>query len=725
MDCVSPILDIFTRLWDCSAAKSSYIRHLEDNLKSLSEKKSQIEDLNEDIKRRVETEEQQQQRKRKKVVEGWLNAVESEIKEVDGILQKGCQEIEKKCLGGCCTRNCYASYKIGKTVTEEISKVTLLRLEGQDFESVYFTYKLPRPPVDGMATEKTVGADSKLDEVWGCIEDQSEQTIGLYGMGGVGKITLLKKPNNKFLDVNHCFDLVIFVAVSKEGNLEKIQEVIRKKLDISDYIWNMKGEYDRAVEILISLRRKKFVLLLDDVWERLDLSKTGVSLSDCQNGSKIVFTTRSEEVGEDVFNSHPEIPTLVQAVVGECKGLPLALIAIARAMSSRRSPREWQYAIDELRTNPSRFAEEINIRKGELIDLWIGEGFLSDFRSITTAWNQGEYIIGSLKIACLLKTGEYSENFVKMHDIVRDMALWLASNESKILVQRSSDCTNKSADSWREAFRLSLWGSSIESLPETPSCPHLQTLLVRFTVLETFPHRFFESMGALKVLDLSYNLDLTQLPAGIGALINLRYLNLSNTSVEELPSEIIRIKRLTIMHNLDSHSIDLRNMRHLETLNIVECSLERVDPTFNGWTNFHNLHHLSIRACPVIRDLTWIREAPNLQFLSLVNCQALSEIIESAGSSEVAESHNYFAYLMVIDLDSLPSLKRICHGTMPFPSLQNVSVTNCPNLRELPFNFDSAKNSLVSIRGSAEWWEQLQWEDEATKHVFAAKFREL
>lgn len=296
MDCVSPILDIFTRLWDCSAAKSSYIRHLEDNLKSLSEKKSQIEDLNEDIKRRVETEEQQQQRKRKKVVEGWLNAVESEIKEVDGILQKGCQEIEKKCLGGCCTRNCYASYKIGKTVTEEISKVTLLRLEGQDFESVYFTYKLPRPPVDGMATEKTVGADSKLDEVWGCIEDQSEQTIGLYGMGGVGKITLLKKPNNKFLDVNHCFDLVIFVAVSKEGNLEKIQEVIRKKLDISDYIWNMKGEYDRAVEILISLRRKKFVLLLDDVWERLDLSKIGVSLSDCQNGSKIVFITRSEEV---------------------------------------------------------------------------------------------------------------------------------------------------------------------------------------------------------------------------------------------------------------------------------------------------------------------------------------------------------------------------------------------------------------------------------------------
>lgn len=92
-----------------------------------------------------------------------------------------------------------------------------------------------------------------------------------------------------------------------------------------------------------------------------------------------------------------------------------------------------------------------------------------------------------------------------MHDILRDMALWLASIESKIiLVLRSTDCTNKSADSWREAFRLSLWGSSIKSLPETPSCPRLQTLLVRFTVLETLPLRFFESMGALDVLDLSY-----------------------------------------------------------------------------------------------------------------------------------------------------------------------------------------------------------------------------
>lgn len=76
--------------------------------------------------------------------------------------------------------------------------------------------------------EKTVGIDSTLNKVWGCIEDQSEQTIGFYGTGGVGKTTPLKKLNNKFLDMNHHLDLVIFIAVSKEGNLGKIQEVYAK-----------------------------------------------------------------------------------------------------------------------------------------------------------------------------------------------------------------------------------------------------------------------------------------------------------------------------------------------------------------------------------------------------------------------------------------------------------------------------------------------------------------
>ena len=46
------------------------------------------------------------------------------------------------------------------------------------------------------------------------------------------------------------------------------------------------------------------------------------------------------------------------------------------------------------------------------------------------------------------------------------------------------------------------------------------------------------------------------------------------------------------------------------------------------------------------------------------------------------------------------------------------------NLRELPFNSNSAKNSLKLIKGDKSWRDGLLWEDETVKLVFAFKFRD-
>ncbi|KAJ4718188.1 Disease resistance protein [Melia azedarach] len=257
--------------------------------------------------------------------------------------------------------------------------------------------KLPPPAVDVKPIGNIVGVDSIINEVWRCINEDSDrgEMIGLYGEAGVGKSTLLKKLNNKFPDKNHYFDLMIWVTVSKEANyLEKIQEVLPKKSGIWDEIWKNKDADGRATEIWTSLRNKKFVLFLDDVWERIDLSKVGVSLNDNQKGSKVVFTTKlegvfrqmtaddkrfkveclspeaalhlfHERVGENVLNSNPEIPKLAEIIAKKCNGLPLALVTIGHAMTSRRSAREWQRAIDELQCNTSRFpvSREANAEK--------------------------------------------------------------------------------------------------------------------------------------------------------------------------------------------------------------------------------------------------------------------------------------------------------------------------------------------------------------------------
>lgn len=49
----------------------------------------------------------------------------------------------------------------------------------------------------------------------------------------------------------------------------------------------------RALRIYNVMRRKKFLLLLDDVWEGLDLEKIGIPIPSKENRSKVIFTTRS------------------------------------------------------------------------------------------------------------------------------------------------------------------------------------------------------------------------------------------------------------------------------------------------------------------------------------------------------------------------------------------------------------------------------------------------
>lgn len=89
--------------------------------------------------------------------------------------------------------------------------------------------------------------------------------MGLYGMGGVGKNTLLKNINNNFLNDPPNNYYVIWVVVSKDHTLEKIQNDIGEKVGCTGDKWRNKNSQQRAEDILKVLSKKKFVLLLDDI----------------------------------------------------------------------------------------------------------------------------------------------------------------------------------------------------------------------------------------------------------------------------------------------------------------------------------------------------------------------------------------------------------------------------------------------------------------------------
>ncbi|RVW87955.1 Disease resistance protein RPS2 [Vitis vinifera] len=227
--------------------------------------------------------------------------------------------------------------------------------------------------------------------------------------------------------------------------------------------------------------------------------------------SEAAWTLFQKEVGEETINSHPHILMLSKVVAQECKGLPLALITLGRAMAQAKDPSNWEKVIQDLRKFPAEISEDYEIDNEQLIELWIGEGFLSRVHDIHEARDQGR----------LKEVQEISK--------------------------------------WKEAERMSLWDRNVENLPETLLCPNLKTLFVRECFkLKTIPSGFFQFIPLLRVLDLCCSHRITELPAGIGELKALEYLNLSATDIRELPIELKNLKNLA--------SLFLDEMRALEII---------------------------------------------------------------------------------------------------------------------------------------------------------------
>ncbi|EOY20440.1 NBS-LRR type disease resistance protein [Theobroma cacao] len=452
-------------------------------------------------------------------VQLWLSRVQIVRAEAKVLIKGGTQQIQKLCFGGCFSKNCKSSYNFGKQVTRKFAEIVDLKNEG-DFERVAENELAPH--VDVRPTEPTVGLESTLANVWHLLEEKGVGIIGLYGLGGVGKTTLLTQTNNKLSNNLIGYDIVIWVVASKDHTIEKVQKKIGEK---------------------------------DDVWERVDLIKVGIPVPNQDNDSKLVFTTRflevcgemeahekievkclsenavwklfEEKVGGETLDSHLDIRELAKQVAAKCGGLPLALITIGQAMACKKMPQNWKYAIEVLKEFPhklprmdeqvypllkfsydsllinamrscllycSLFFKYSKISIYGLIGFWFCKGFLNEFDNISRARMQGYNIINSLLNACLLERDE-DVKFVRMHDVIHDMLLWIAREcealEKKFLVQageRSIEAFD--VGNW-EGVRMSLVKNGIEDLRGNLTYPNLQTLFLIDNKLKVISDGFF------------------------------------------------------------------------------------------------------------------------------------------------------------------------------------------------------------------------------------------
>lgn len=465
-----------------------------------------------------------------------------------------------------------------------------------------------------------VGLDSLVDQAWNLVTDNYSRSIAILGEGGIGKTTLMRHIHSKLITSANNFDHIIWVTVSSNLTLEKVQDDISKIIGLFGSEWVESSYEQKAILMRDHLAESKFALFLDDLWEaEVDFQALGVPYGGgYTTRSKLIFTTRSRtvanrftsivlelnmlsiedawklfwnKVGFDLIHleyaEQSYINMIARILVVKSRGLPLLLCTVGRAMASRVNHKQWFYALDQIHkmegtdtevhillqfcldslpnntikaclTYFSLFPEDFTVLKNELIDFWMCEQLLSDL-------NLGYNAIDTIIRASLL---EEEEDSVKLLDMVRDFALSVVFKSqmfSNAQLLESTDLEKLATVGWVSPMK-----NSIRDLANLPQ--NLLTFFLKHNPFIMIKGQFSQFMNALTVLDLSKS-GVEEVPREISELVLLQYLNLSRTWIEKLPVELnklTKLKCLNLEHNNQLRQIPRQLIYGLSSMQILK-----------------------------------------------------------------------------------------------------------------------------------------------------------
>ncbi|KAK4570705.1 hypothetical protein RGQ29_029519 [Quercus rubra] len=479
--------------------------------------------------------------------------------------------------------------------------------------------------------DELVGVKKKRQLIMGWLMDGEPHltVISIVGMGGSGKTTLAANTYNNE-DVKKHFHCCAWITISQAYELEDILRSLIKEFQESRMETNLEDlnsmNYRLLVKTLVNyLEKKRYLLVLDDVWDTNLLDEIKVSLRDSCFGSRIILTTRKEDdvachqMGgkhhihkmelllteeawelfcKKAFSSSPngscppELKSFAQELVRKCDGLPLAIAALGSLMYSKNMSdwKEIYYSLNwSLCKNPkleavksilllsfndlpyqlkhcflycSLFPEDHEIRRKRLIRLWMAEGFVEqDKRSMPD--EVAESYLLELIFRSMLQVVKRNEFGRPKRCKMHDILRELALSISE---REKIGVVHVGREEMKEfeVRRISIHKSDGE-VKSFMSMSKLRSFLVFNKMLKTLP--FGSKM--LRVLDLE-DAPIDDLPDELFKLFNLRYLNLRRTLLKKLPNSIGRLLNLQTLDIVGTqietlpHGIGkLQNLRYL------------------------------------------------------------------------------------------------------------------------------------------------------------------
>ncbi|XP_019177609.1 PREDICTED: putative late blight resistance protein homolog R1B-17 [Ipomoea nil] len=429
------------------------------------------------------------------------------------------------------------------------------------------------------------------------------EVIAVTGMGGIGKTTLARTvyedPNIK----SH-FHISAWTVVSHQHNKKEILlRLLGCIVPLTSEIYK-KDDGELADQLRKSLMGQRYLIVVDDIWNTKAWDDIQGCFPDNMNSSRILMTTRHDEVAKYVDSSRqlgkfthqmrflysneswelfslkvsgkknfnlPEFTPIGEDIVKECQGLPLSIVVIAGLLAKLNEPKQWRDVADNVKSldkvDPSKtcsrvlslsysylpghlkacylyfgvFPEDSDILVGKLAKLWVAEGFLMSENNKSLEKVSEKYL-SDLISRSLVQVSTLSFDGKIKSCKLHDLLHEICVGEARKENLMDAQNGSKSSSRWITC-RKNQW-------PITQAT-HGNHVLDRIRSFLHFGKDLylakckleFPCLKLLRVLDLSLIKYWHGMPSGLDDLVHLRYLGL--TTIGSLYNfQLLKLKNL-------------------------------------------------------------------------------------------------------------------------------------------------------------------------------------
>ncbi|KAJ9558430.1 hypothetical protein OSB04_013044 [Centaurea solstitialis] len=606
------------------------------------------------------------------ICEESMRFLEVEVQENKGILNGWFPNIKKR-------------YILSKKSKSKTRKAAMLINE--NFHDISY----PAPPL--AVGDRSVGDfrnfESRvptINQLMKLLKDDTKQIISVCGMGGSGKSTMVKEVARR-VQGEKLFDEIIMAVVSKEHDLMKVQKELANWLGLRFKSTTLEGRANELWRPLLQTKKGNLVIL-DDVWKRIDLKSIGIPFGKEYNNCKVVLTSRSKDACKamgcaDVLELDVLTPSEAWSLLGEmvgddlqhdpglcetaseiakwCGGLPIAIVCLGRELKDKTKEvwndtllnlqrsvvpiniqgvkeevyQSLQASYDLLEDEEAKklfllcclYPEYANVPLEALVRCGIGLEFFKHIHFIIQVRDKVHALTDKLRSHFLLLSGD-RKSTVKVHSVVRAVGILVASRLEENMDQFSAAVIHE--DRWPRRMTyekynaVSVVSNEISELPSRGLNFHKLELLQL-----ACPKLSLEKVNTM--FEMMEKVKVVE-------LWNMSLLSLSSI-LFSLPRDISALCMDCKMENIGE--IKTEEFVNLEILSLGNCDIKEL-PMEMG--KFANLRLLDMSGCH------WLERISPGVISSLSQLEELDTGSKSWGDEEEGDAS-------LAELESLTNLK--------------------------------------------------------------------